>query len=87
MTRQKEVTKKNETLTNNRIPDLTYWSENYTNHTQLNSNDNHHQLYPKLHTLNYNNQREDLVDDDKNNPQAKLPVLNWHNQNPNRKTV
>jgi len=46
-----------------------------------------HQPYPKLHTLNSNNQTLNSVHNNKHNPQAKPPALNWHNQNPNITTV
>jgi len=78
---------KSETLTNNRIPNLTYWSYIGTNKTRWNSYLKFHQPYSKLHILITNNKTENLVEDDKHNPQDKMLVLNWHNQNLNITTV
>ena len=79
--------KRGETLTNHGIPHLTYRSQIGTNNTWWSSNLKPHQIYPKIHILNSNNQTINLVHNDKHNPQAKLPVLNWHNQNRNITTV
>ena len=71
LTHQNE-TKKCETLTNHRIPYLTYRSQIGTNNTPRNSNHKYHQPYPKVRTLNSNKQTKNLADDDKHNPQTKL---------------
>ena len=75
--------KQGETLTDQAIPNLMYWSDIGTNNTWWSSNLKPRQPYPKLHILNSNNQTKNLDDDDKHNLQAKLPALNRHNQNPN----
>ena len=69
--------KNSETLTNQGIPNLTYWSDIGTDNTWWSSNLKPHQPYPKLHVLNSNNQTNKSVNDDKHKPQAKMPVQNW----------
>ena len=57
--------KTSETLKNNRTPKLTNWSSIGTNNIRWTSILKHHQPYPKLHTLNFNNQWKKLLKDEK----------------------
>ena len=51
--------------TNNRTPNVMFRSYIGTSNIQWTSNPRPHQLYPKLHILNSNNQTKNLVEDNK----------------------